>query len=116
MVIEYGRPRRVLAVGICGTLSVGAIVLCLLARRSPPQLPRDEEVFKTVDALFTAMTSRDTGRLEDCEQRLSAYHATGRMSDAATDFLNSVIDQAHAGDWEPAAHRLYDFMLGQRGE
>jgi hypothetical protein len=37
------------------------------------------------------------------------------MSDAVAAQLDAIIQQAHAGDWEPAARTLYDFILGQRG-
>ena len=82
--------------------------------QSPPQLTADDEVFSTVDALFTALTSRDPQRLEDCAQRLQFQRDTGRLSVRAARSLDRVIAQARRGEWQPAAERLYQFMHGQR--
>jgi hypothetical protein len=82
--------------------------------QSPPQLGHDEEVFQTVDALFTALTSRDPQRLGDCEQRLQFQRETGRLPARAARSLDGVIAQARRGEWQPAAERLYRFMHGQQ--
>ncbi|MBS0262567.1 MAG: hypothetical protein JSS02_11500 [Planctomycetes bacterium] len=95
-------------------LAAGAIYFAM--RRVEPQLVADEEVFQTVDALFTALTSRSEPRLEDCEARLEKLCEEGRLPPQASTVLDDVIRQAHAGQWEPAAQRLYDFMLAQRRE
>jgi hypothetical protein len=108
-----GDRKWVVAAG--GLLAAIGIVWVIWSRSPPPQLKVDEQIFNTVDALFTALTSRDASRLADCERRLKAYHEAGRLSDAAALSLDAVIEQAQAGQWEPAARRLYDFMLGQRG-
>jgi hypothetical protein len=76
----------------------------------------DERVFKTVDALFTAIRSRDLSRMEDSDRRLKTYREEGRISDAAAGYLDDIIQQARGGQWEPAAKRLYAFMRGQRGQ
>lgn len=108
--------RRKLIVGIGGFLAVAGVAWLVWSRIPPPQLKADEQVFTTVDALFTALTSRDSKRLEDCERRLKAYHEEGRTSDAVAAKLDGIIQEARGGKWEPAAKRLYEFMLGQRGE
>jgi hypothetical protein len=82
--------------------------------RSPPQLPPDAEVFKTVDALFTAVTAQSDTHLTACEQRLAAYKERGLLPPAAAKRLERVIATARAGEWREAAERLYDFMQGQR--
>lgn len=102
-----------------GLSSLTLLVLIGAARlwcgfRSPPQLPPSEEVFKSVDALFTAVTSRDESRLSSCEQRLERYHQTAKLPDPAWKRLKGVIATARSGQWESAARRLYDFMQGQR--
>jgi hypothetical protein len=84
--------------------------------RSPPQLGTDEEAFKSVDALFTAVTARDERLLGQCAQRLHALKDAGKLPRIAADYLDGVIGQAREGRWESAAERLYDFMQGQRRE
>jgi hypothetical protein len=76
----------------------------------------DPEVFKTVDALFTAVTSRDEKRLAECEQRLFALIDAGKVPPAASAYLGQVIGTARAGRWESATQTLYDFMRAQRRE
>ena len=97
-------------------LSAIVFASVLWFRSPPPQLDVDERVFKTVDALFTAIRSRDLSRMEDCDRRLKTYREEGRISDAAAGSLDDIIQQARGGQWEPAAKRLYDFMRGQRGQ
>ena len=107
--------RRTWPVGVVGTVAVLLLAFQIWTRWPAPQMPTDEQVFNTVDALFTAVTAHDAARLSECEQRLKTYHADGRISDAVADRLSGVVQQAHDGDWEPAAQTLYDFILGQRG-
>ena len=76
----------------------------------------DEEVFKAVDALFTAVTARDEKLLGECEQRLSALKDAGKLPTDAAAYLDSVIRKARDGRWENAAEKLYDFMKAQRRE
>jgi hypothetical protein len=101
---------------ILGMLIVASVARIWLAYRSPPQLPPDGEVYKSVDALFTAVTSRDEQRLAACEQRLKSYHSRALLPDPAWQRLSGVIATARAGHWDTAAHRLYDFIQGQRRE
>lgn len=108
--------RRQWLVGAAGLFAVVALGWIVWLRLPPPQLKTDEQVFNTVDALFTALTSRDKTRLDDCERRLKAYRAEGKTSAIVSARLDAIIQQAHDGKWEPAARRLYDFMLGQRGK
>jgi hypothetical protein len=100
----------------------GAVVLAILLvgwliwRTRPPQMGADEEVFRTVDALFTAVTARDEKRLGQCEQRLQALRAAGKLPADASGHLDGIIRKARQGRWEPAAENLYTFMLAQRRE
>lgn len=82
----------------------------------PPQMGADEELFRCVDALFTAVTSRDEQRLADCERRLAQLKNEGRIPVEASTYLDGVIRKATAGRWESAAQTLYDFMRAQRRE
>jgi hypothetical protein len=74
----------------------------------------DDEAFKTVDALFTAVTARDQKLLGRCEQQLHVWRDVGKLPEAAATHLDEVIRQAKAGRWESAGDRLYDFMRAQR--
>ncbi len=98
---------------------VGPILLLggwwLWAER-PPQLGADAEVFRTVDALFTALTARDERLLGDCAERLRMAQESGKLPADATAYLDRVIDTARQGRWQPAAETLYGFMKAQRRE
>lgn len=109
-----GSSRRWLIVA-GGAIAVLFMMFQIWLRWPTPQMAIDEQVFNTVDALFTAVTAHDATRLSECDQRLKAYHTEGRISDAVADRLGGIVQQAHDGDWEPAARTLYDFILGQRG-
>ena len=97
-----------------GGVALLVAVAVLFSLRSPPQMGPDAEVFETVDALYTAVRNRDEARLTQCEAKLAGYRAAGKLPKAAADRLDGVIAKARAGDWQPAAERLYDFMLAQR--
>ncbi len=79
-----------------------------------PQLGTDERVFKTVDALFTAMTTKDPARLETCVRRLAEHRDAGRLPEPSAKLLNSIVADARTGKWKLAAERLYATMLAQR--
>jgi hypothetical protein len=97
-------------------LAVVGVVAAILLLRSQPQMGADEEVFDTVDALYTAVRNRDDKRLGECEARLVAFREAGKLPANAADTLNAIIAKAHAGRWETAAERLYDFMAAQKRE
>jgi hypothetical protein len=110
------RPReRAVLLGLAGAAVVGVTAI-ILGLRPPPQMGPDRDVFMTVDALFTAVTARDVGRLADCAGRLRAYRESGRLPSVAADELDSIIAKAQSGSWDKAAIRLYEFMKGQRRE
>jgi hypothetical protein len=113
-------PRRVLqhpalvwsAIAIC----LVAVIVWALSLRRPPQMGANEEVFHTVDALFTAVTARDEKLLAQCEARLQAHRDGGQMPPESAEHLDSIIQKARGGSWQSAAERLYDFMRAQRRE
>jgi hypothetical protein len=80
----------------------------------PPQMGRSEEVFRTVDALYTAIRSKDAARVDSCEARLNGYRDAGKLPASAANRLSGIIGTARAGSWQTAAERLYDFMLAQQ--
>ena len=105
------RPVGQATVAIVGLLF---IVLIVRGLWPTPQIGTDEDVFKTVDALFTAVNTRDPGRLADCESRLTAFRDSGKLPKSAAKNLDLIIKQARDGQWELSARRLYDFMMAQQ--
>ncbi|MFO0918106.1 MAG: hypothetical protein U0872_07310 [Planctomycetaceae bacterium] len=105
------RRTAIIAIGAMGVL---AVCLVLWSRLPPPLLGDDDDVVRTVDALFTALTSRNSTWIDDCEQRLHLLRDESRLPAASARFLDDTIAQAREGRWEPAAKRLYDFILRQR--
>lgn len=105
-------------IAVVSVLGLGAVlaVVALVAWNRTPQLGTDEEVFRTVDALFTAVTARDEKLLSQCEQRLKAHRAAGKLPADAGDSLDRIVAKARSGSWEVAAERLYDFMKSQKRE
>jgi hypothetical protein len=76
----------------------------------------DEQVFASVDALFTAITARDEKLLGQCEHRLHALKGAGNLPGSAAGYLDGVIQTARKGRWQAAAETLYSFMKAQRRE
>jgi len=81
-----------------------------------PQMGADKRVFAAVDALFTAITARDGRLLDQSESRLRDLKESGALGDEVFDYLDRIIQKARAGQWRPAAERLYEFMFAQRRE
>lgn len=109
--------RRQTIIVLC--LGAGLLLLfgiIFIGCSGPPQMGADEETFTAVDALFTAVTARDEKLLHQCEQRLHALRQSGKLPARAGDYLDRIIQTAHAGSWQAAAERLYNFMKGQRRE
>jgi hypothetical protein len=108
-------PRNRIARRILIGLVVAAACYAVYAFWTrPPQMGVDEEVFRTVDALYTAVRARDAKQLAQCESRLKAYRDTGKLPASAASWLEGVIATARGGDADAATRRLYDFMAAQR--
>lgn len=102
---------------VIGGLVIFAVLIgILLAWWRPPQMGADEEVFTTVDALYTAVTARNPHLVAQCEMRLDAYRNANKLPPSAAAYLSDVIARTKNGHWESAAQRLYDFMKVQRRE
>lgn len=115
--LTHADRRNRIAIGVLAGLLVFGIALAVIAYRSPaPQMGADEEVFNTVDALYTAVRNRDEKRLSECETRLKSYRDAGKLPLEAAEKLDSIIAKARGGSWDTAAERLYDFMLAQKRE
>jgi len=89
-------------------------VLCLAGCGKPAQMGSDPEVFRAVDALYTAVTRRRTPLLEQCAANVEKLRAADKIPEAAYAELNGIIERARDGDWKPAADRLHWFMRGQK--
>jgi hypothetical protein len=90
-----------------------AIVLALVVGCGPAQIGESREVFKAVDALYTAVSLREESALDRSAAILNDLRAAGKLPDSASAELVSITTEARAGRWEPARERLRDFMLGQ---
>ncbi len=77
------RTARAALVAACLAVLALALGAGFLGCRRTPQLGADEEVYRAVDALFTAVTARDEKLLGDCERRLHAHRDAGRLRGAA---------------------------------
>jgi hypothetical protein len=108
--------RNRIALALLGVVAIALLAVVVWSLWPVPQMGTDEEVFRTVDALFTAVTARDEKLLGQCEQRLHAYRDSGKLPKHAARYLDGVIAKARAGSWQTAAERLYDFMKSQRRE
>jgi hypothetical protein len=80
----------------------------------PPQVGGNKESIKAVDALYTAVTSHNPTRLAQCEERLHTLRDEGKMPRRTADYLDGLIGTARRGNWQGAAHKLFDFMRAQR--
>ena len=112
---EPGALRRNLVpVAVLGSLTIFLAAILWFALRPPPQMGTSEAVFRTVDALYTAVRNEDLPRVAECEAKLRSHRADGKLPQAAADTLDGVIAEARSGRWRPAAESLHAFMQGQR--
>ena len=105
--------NRHVAIGL-GILIVIGTVLFVRNLRAYSQIGPNPEVTKTVDALFTALNSKDKLRLSDCDQRLRTFRLAGTLPTSAANQLDAIIRRAESGQWEESARTLYSFILAQR--
>ena len=101
---------------IVGIVSLVAILIVTHYWNRPPQMGTSEEVFNTVDALYTAVRNQDDKRMGECEARLKGYREAGKLPESAANALDAIVRKARSGAWETAVARLYEFMLAQRRE
>lgn len=80
---------------------------------TPPLLGATPEAKKTLDGLFTALTSRDEAKLATCMERIEVHFAEGRLSEKAVKELRRCHEMAKADSWEDAAKRLYWMIFEQ---
>ena len=94
------------------------LVVCVLvwgwtAWTGVPKFNASDEALKTIDALFTAINSRDEKRIATCKAQLEKHTQKGKLSPPAMLELKKCCEQATSGSWEEAAHRLYRIIEKQ---
>src|SRR5262249_34131250 len=114
--VNAAQKRRIAWAVLGGVVVLGAVACVAAFWGRPPQMGADEEVFTTVDALYTAVTARDERLVGQCETHLHEARDEGKLPPDAAAHLDGVIARARAGRWESAAQRLYDFMKAQKRE
>lgn len=95
-------------------LSIFLLALAVAGCGRPAQIGADPEVFKTVDALYTAVSLRDPGLVDPCLATLKGLHEAGKLPGDAFSVLEEMIEEARGGAWEDVQTRLGRFMQGQR--
>jgi hypothetical protein len=113
MSFELGPGARRATVACSGAGLCIAVLLWIWLGRAP-QIGGDKDAIKAVDALFTAVTSRNESWLRDCEERLHALRDADRLSRSASDYLDGIIGTARTGNWRRAAKELFAFIRSQR--
>jgi hypothetical protein len=98
----------------CALLLSAHLALACEGCGGPPQIGPDRDSFKAVDALYTAVSLRDSQLLTRCAQTIQDLRANGKLPEAAGQSLESMIAEAREGKWEDAQGRLGDFMRRQR--
>lgn len=81
-----------------------------------PQVGGDKECLKIVDALYTAVSSRDTTQLAHCEEQLHTLRDQGKLPRPAADYLDGLISTARQGNWKMATHKIFDLMRAQKAD
>lgn len=69
-----------------------------------------EAGLKSLDALYTAVTSRKPELLDQSAMQVNRLEASGDLSGSAADAIEGVIQLAEAGDWQQAAERLDKYI------
>jgi len=92
-------------------VSLGILAGCA----KPPQLGGDERVLTAADALLTAVSSRDTKLLDQCEANINAMRQAGELSEPAHEYLTRIVAEARGGNWKSARERLVGLVRAQRG-
>jgi hypothetical protein len=107
---EFAAMNRTAIVAIMSSL----LVLTLGGCGGPPQIGADQDTFKAVDALNTAVGLRDPKLVDQCETKLKGLRDAGKIPETASKSLDSIIAEAKGGKWEPAQERLGRSLEGQR--
>ena len=104
---------RILLVSLASVLAVVTIAFAYWAWTATPKLQPSDEVYTSLDALFTAVTAHKSPMVETSATRLDALHREGKIPDPAWKRITRVIDLAKDGQWESSAKSLYQFIERQ---
>jgi hypothetical protein len=96
------------------TASVALLLLAVAACSPTPQLGGDREALSAADALWTAITAKDSNLLENSAAAIGKLHAEAHLTDEAYAALENVMQTARAGNWSEARAALKAFVRGQR--
>lgn len=102
------------------TIVAGTVVVLFAAwfafwPKATPQLNQDPEVLSALDAVFTAINSRNSKELERLDKILVSHHEEGRINLDAHQRVQAISSVAKNGEWELAAEQLYSFIERQQG-
>lgn len=113
---ETANRTRIVLYVLGGLAVIAVLAVAISWFNRPPQMGADEDVFQTVDALYTAVRLQDEAKVAQCEKLLHSYREAGKLPQSSSEFLDRVIGRTRAGRWDSAAEQLYEFMLAQRRE
>jgi hypothetical protein len=69
---------------------------------------------KLLEALQTAVSSKQSDWLEATSKQLTEKRASGDVSESEFKSMNSIIIRARSGDWKGAQKEVFDLSEGQR--
>lgn len=95
-------------------LLLAVVGLVVAGCSAPPQWGTDDETFKMVDALWTAVTAQDVKLVDQCAEKIVKLHDEGHMPDPAFEYLQTVVAKAHSAQWPKARDQLKKLIRAQR--
>jgi hypothetical protein len=99
---------------ILGTAGLVLSLLAVAGCSRTPQLAGDRDALSAADALWTAITAKDSDLLENSAAAIGKLHAEAHLTDEAYGALENVMQTARAGNWSDARAALKTFVRGQR--
>jgi len=96
-------------------LAAFMLMTCTLASGcgKPPQLSSPGNL-EAADALWTAVSAKQTNLLDSSASEIESLHSTQKMPDDVYASLSGVVATAREGDWAAARATLKTFIQGQR--
>ncbi len=83
--------------------------LILLASRGRGPTVEDRNNRRTLDAILTAITMKNTRLLEESGKQTKARHDAGQLTDEQYQSMEAFIIKARSGDWPGAEKDAYEF-------